>query len=119
MRAQLVQFQEQANGVFIVFVIAIGFALVPASIVSHIVGERVHQLKHMQMLSGMGLGAYWISNMVFDIVKAMIPCGIAIGLLYAFNFGYDNVWRVFLLFPLGVVPFTYASSFLFTNENVA
>jgi hypothetical protein len=118
-RAYLKQFQEQANGVFIVFVVAIGFALVPASMVSHIVGERVHQLKHMQILSGMGLGAYWVSNMLFDIAKAMIPSGIAIGLLYAFDFFYDNVWRVFLLYPLGVVPFTYVSSFLFQSENVA
>jgi ABC-type multidrug transport system fused ATPase/permease subunit len=29
------------------------------------------------------------------------------------------VWIVFLLFPLGIVPFTYVFSFLFTSENVA
>lgn len=46
-RAYLKDFQDQANGIFIVFVVAIGFALIPASIVSHIVGERVHNLKHM------------------------------------------------------------------------
>ena len=65
---------------------AIGFALVPSSIVSHIVGERVNNLKHMQVLSGMSLASYWVSNMIFDILKAMIPSGIAIGLLYAFGF---------------------------------
>lgn len=32
---------------------------------------------------------------------------------------YDNVWTVFLMFPVGVIPFTYVSSFLFTNENLA
>lgn len=86
MRAYLRNFQEQANGVFIVFVVAIGFALVPASMISHIVAERARNLKHMQVLSGMSLGAYWTSNMLFDMVKAMIPCGIVIGLLSAFNF---------------------------------
>lgn len=85
-RAYLKQFQEQANGVFIVFVVAIGFALIPASMVSHIVSERVKSLKHMQVLAGMNLTAYWISNMLFDICKALIPCGIVIGLLYAFDF---------------------------------
>lgn len=39
--------QKQVNGVFIVFVVSIGFALIPASIISHIVGERVKNLKHM------------------------------------------------------------------------
>ena len=66
--------------------VAIGFALIPASMISHIVGERKRNLKHMQVLSGMSLLSYWISNMLFDIVKAMIPSGIVIGLLYAFGF---------------------------------
>ena len=34
----------------------------------------------------MSLASYWVSNMIFDILKAMIPSGIAIGLLYAFGF---------------------------------
>ena len=29
------------------------------------------------------------------------------------------MWRVFLLYPLGIVPFTYATSFLFTSDHVA
>jgi len=87
--------------------------------ISHIVSERVKNLKHMQLLSGMSLTAYWTSNMLFDIIKAMIPSGIVIGLLKAFDFFYPDVWRVFLLYPLGIVPFTYASSFLFSNDSVA
>ena len=66
--------------------VAIGFALIPASMISHIVGERKKNLKHMQVLSGMSLPSYWISNMLFDIIKAMVPSGIVIGLLYAFGF---------------------------------
>jgi ATP-binding cassette, subfamily A (ABC1), member 3 len=91
-----------------VFVVSIGFALIPASMISHIVSERSRNLKHMQILSGMSVTAYWVSNIIFDILKALIPCGIVIGL-----------WRVFLLYPVGIVPFTYASSFLFTNDSVA
>ena len=118
-RNYLKQFQKQASGVFIVFVLSIGFALIPASIVSYIVSERAKNLKHMQLLSGMSLAAYWVSNMLFDILKALIPCGIVIGLLSAFDFFYDDVWRVFLVYPLGLVPFTYVTSFIFTSENVA
>jgi hypothetical protein len=118
-RDYLKQFQKQANGVFIVFVVSIGFALIPASMVSYIVSERVKNLKHMQLLSGMSLSAYWISNMLFDIIKALIPSGIVIGLLSAFDFFYPDVWREFLLYPVGIVPFTYVSSYLFGTESVA
>ncbi len=99
--------------------VSIGFALIPASMISHIVSERSRNLKHMQLLSGMSLTAYWVSNLFFDILKALIPCSIVIGLLKAFDFFYDDVWRVFLMYPVGIVPFTYASSFLFTNDTVA
>jgi ATP-binding cassette, subfamily A (ABC1), member 3 len=100
-------------------VVSIGFALIPASMISHIVSERVKNLKHMQLLSGMSLAAYWTSNMLFDILKALIPSGIVIGLLKAFDFFYPDIWRVFLLYPVGIVPFTYVSSFLFSNDSVA
>lgn len=99
--------------------VSIGFALIPASMISHIVSERSRNLKHMQLLSGMSLTAYWVSNLFFDILKALIPCSIVIGLLKAFDFFYEDVWRVFLMYPVGIVPFTYASSFLFTNDTVA
>lgn len=67
----------------------------------------------------MNLSAYWISNYIFDILKAEIPMGIVIGLMYAFNLNYDGVWVIFLLFPIGVIPFTYVTSFIFSNENIA
>lgn len=61
----------------------------------------------------MSLPAYWISNIIFDIIKAIIPSAIVIGLMYAFSLDYSNVWIIFLLYPIGVIPFTYVSSFLF------
>ena len=39
----------------------------------------------MQLISGLDLSAYWISNLCFDIVKAIIPSAIVIGLMYAFG----------------------------------
>jgi hypothetical protein len=56
--------------------------------------------------------------MLFDIVKGIIPCAIVIGLIYAFQVQYDWVWILFLLFPIGVTPFTYVTSFLFKSENM-
>lgn len=116
---KLRQRAASASGVFIVFVVSIGFALIPASVISFILNEREKNLKHMQMISGLNLSAYWVSNILFDIVKAIIPSAIVIGLMYAFELQYDNVWIMFLLFPVGVIPFTYVSSFLFSSENIA
>ena len=101
------------------FVVAIGFALIPASIVSVILVEREKNLKHMQLISGMNLSAYWISNYIFDILKSEIPMVITIGFLYVFSLDYEGVWVLFLLFPFGAVPFTYATSFIFSDENSA
>ena len=80
----------QVNGVFIVFVISIGFALIPASIISFIVYEKEKNLKHMQIISGMSLPAYWICNFAFDICKAFIPSALVVGLMYAFGVDVRN-----------------------------
>lgn len=39
----------------------------------------------MQLVSGMNLGAYWISNYIFDLFKALIPVVIVIALIFAFE----------------------------------
>lgn len=73
----------------------------------------------MQLISGMNLTAYWVSNMLFDVIKGIIPSAIVIGFIYAFDLNYDYVWILFLLYPIGVIPFTYVTSFIFTSETVA
>lgn len=116
------QFKDRAaqvDGMFIVFVVAIGFALIPSSIISYILYERDKNLKHMQWISGLNLSAYWISNYIFDICKAFVTMGLVIALLYIFDLGYANVWILFLLYPFGVIPFTYATSFMFSGELAA
>jgi hypothetical protein len=37
------------------------------------------------MISGMNLFSYWVSNYIFDILKAEITMGMTIGLMYAFD----------------------------------
>lgn len=59
--------------------------MIPASIISFLVNEREKNLKHMQLISGMNLSAYWISNIIFDVIKSIIPSAIVIGLMYAFE----------------------------------
>lgn len=99
--------------------VAIACALIPCVIISFIIKERELQLKHMQMSSGVSLPAYWISNLMSDIIKTYFPICIILLLTVIFDLKYDGVWALLLLYPLAIVPFTYITSFFFTNDTVA
>ena len=65
--------------------VSIGIAMVPVVMVAFILKERVESLKHIQLISGMNLPAYWISNMIADIVKVYIPMLLIIITSYCFG----------------------------------
>ena len=71
---------------------AIALALIPCVIISFIIKEREMQLKHMQLISGVSLPAYWISNIISDIVKTYIPIFIILLLTKIFSLEYVGVW---------------------------
>lgn len=116
---QLREKAESSSGLFIAFIVAIAFALIPQTIVQFVLHEREKKLKHMQVISGMSVAAYWISNLIFDIVKAIIPAAIVVGLKYAFGLDFKYTTLMLFLYPFGVIPFTYVTSFLFDTENDA
>jgi ATP-binding cassette subfamily A (ABC1) protein 3 len=111
--------EKAGSGIFLGFAIAIAFALIPTSIISFIVGEKVKNLKLQQIISGMSLISYWCANFCFDYIKAMIPSLLSIAFLYIFNHDLEYVWVLFFLFPTAIVPYTYASSFLFNTTTGA
>ena len=101
----------------LIFIVAIGFSILPATIVGAVMYERESKLKHIQVISGMNMCSYWFINVLFDIFKMEIPMVLSVGLLFAFQLEeYYQSAFVFLLFPIGVVPFTHAMSFLFASE---
>jgi len=67
----------------------------------------------------MNLLSYWIANLAYDTFKCSLPCFIVIWLLEVFNMEYNNVWKTIVLFPLAVVPYSYALSFVFEDESTA
>ena len=97
----------------------IALALIPGSIVSRIVGEKEKGLYHMQVVSGVDLRAYWISNFVFDLIMSYIPCISICLLMYWFNLGYNHVRKTLILLPWAVIPYTYIFSYLFEKEITA
>lgn len=71
----------------------------------------------MQLISGMSLKAYWISNMIADIIKVYVPCLLIILLSVIFKTDYAGVGLLFCLLPWALVPFTYITSFLFVDDT--
>lgn len=97
--------------------VGIGLALIPCAMISFILKEKMDSLKHMQLISGMSLPAYWISNMIADIAKVYIPLILMILLSVVFNCNYPGVWVLFMLLPWALVPFTYVTSFMFSDDS--
>ncbi len=101
----------------LLFVISVGLSLLPGLIVSGVMYERETNLKHMQIISGMNLCSYWIVNLLFDILKMEVPMILCCVLLYYFKMNdYFSAMFIFVAYPVGVVPFTHATSFLFQTE---
>ena len=73
-------------------IVSIALALIPCVIISLIIKERENQLKHMQVVSGVSLSAYWMSNLIADIAKTYIPIFIILILQVLFDLQYDGVW---------------------------
>jgi len=99
--------------------VGFAFCFMPCAIVSFIVMERVDNLRHMQVISGMSLPAYWLANMIADMIKLYIPIVIIILISIAFDSNYPGTWVLFMLLPPALVPFTYCTSFLFSKDNTA
>jgi len=110
---------EAASGIFVCFVVGIGFALIPASIASVIVGERQKSIKSIQVVKGIYKTAYWLAFALVDLLRAYLPCLATIWLIEIFDLRYGHVWKVLAIFPLAILPFTYATSYIFTRESTA
>jgi ABC-type multidrug transport system fused ATPase/permease subunit len=108
-----------ANSIFLVFCTAIAYSIIMTNIMSTVVVERNSNLKHVQLISGMRLSAYWVSNFVFDFIKIEITVIVTIIVLKGFSTGLNSSLIAYALFPFAVVPFTYCMSFLFTVDSAA
>lgn len=108
-----------ANAIFLVFCTAIAYSIIMTNIMSTVVVERNSNLKHVQLISGMRLSAYWVSNFVFDFIKIEITVIVTIIVLKGFSTGLNSSLIAYALFPFAVVPFTYCMSFLFTVDSAA
>ena len=67
----------------------------------------------------MNLAGYWIANVMSDILKCYVPMIFIMVLSVIFGVSIADFWVMFVLFPWAIVPFSYMTSFFFTNDTVA
>lgn len=67
----------------------------------------------------MQLKAYWVGNFIMDFIKMYLTIAITLILFEAFDFGMKTAWITYLVFPIGALPFTYMTSFLFSADSAA
>jgi ABC-type multidrug transport system ATPase subunit len=108
------------------FSIATSLLFVPAAFIVFIVVERQTKAKHQQMISGVSITAYWLSNFVWDCICYLLPFSLIITLLFAFDIkalivGPAQAPTIFCFFMFGPVsiPLIYLFSYLFDNPLTA
>uniref|UniRef100_A0A7S3ZF35 ABC transporter domain-containing protein n=1 Tax=Lotharella globosa TaxID=91324 RepID=A0A7S3ZF35_9EUKA len=113
--------QDSINQAFSAVVITIAFAFVPAGVAGFVIMERQSGSKHLQVISGVSILAYWLSNFLWDFLNFFPSCLIQLAVYSIYDldaFKDDALGVIFLgslLFALAVIPFTYCMSFLFKS----
>jgi ATP-binding cassette subfamily A (ABC1) protein 3 len=108
-------------------IFGLGFSFIPTGIVLFITKERENNVKHQHMISGVSLSAYWISNLVWDLIKHIIPAIVCSLMILAFQVDiynndkddYGAMWVLIVLGGVCEVPFSYMISFFFKSHSNA
>jgi len=90
-----------------------------------IVNERVSQVKHMQLMSGIQLWIYWLSNYIWDMFTITLASGLCVAIASYFqtaSMDGENIKAaavLCVLFAWSVTPFTFIFSKLFAAPQTA
>ena len=60
-----------------------------------------------------------MTNLTFDLIKMYLIVGMNLMVFAYFSINLGNAVYTLLLFPLGMIPFSYITSFIFKSVSVA
>ena len=83
--ANFEKLKKTTSGFIAAFMFSIGLSFIPASLITFIVKERNDNVKHQQIVSGVSLFSYWLSNYVVDMLKHMVPAVFGFLMVLAFD----------------------------------
>ena len=112
------------------FVVAMSMLMtlstVSSAYIMYIVRERQDSVKHLQMLSGTSVPAYWLSNYVWDVIVYLAVELVILLMLVMFDiraYVSDNrlgaVATSLLCYGLSIIPMLYLASFGFSSHASA
>ena len=99
--------------------LSVALALIPCVVVAFILNEREKQLKHQQLVSGTSIIGYWTANLMTDIIACFIPIIAIMMLNLSFDLQIEYTARFLILYPFAIIPFSYVTSFFFSDEIIA
>ncbi len=98
--------------------LTLAYTFIPASMIVFIIKEREYNSKHQQLVSGVNLFAYWLSNFIVDYCKYLIPAMFTYVMIFAFKlkFWYDGdkgsfMFLLLIFYGICFLPFIYLISF--------
>ncbi|XP_006136436.3 ATP-binding cassette sub-family A member 13 [Pelodiscus sinensis] len=106
--------------------IMLGLSILTASIGSSVVKDRVSGTKRLQHISGLGYKTYWLANFLYDMLFYLIPVGLCISVITAFQLSAftfrENLAAtalLLILFGYATLPWMYLMSRFFSSSDIA
>jgi ATP-binding cassette subfamily A (ABC1) protein 3 len=123
---QMGSFQNTAAGFICSILVSIAYAFIPASIIVVLVKERENNVKHQQIVSGVSILAYWLSNITVDFLKYLVPATATVCIMEYYDVTVytkeDNFYVVIILlalFGLDMLVSTYILTLFFRSPSKA
>ncbi|XP_069048180.1 phospholipid-transporting ATPase ABCA1-like [Lepisosteus oculatus] len=115
-----------STDVLVSICVIFAMSFIPASFVLFLIQERVTKAKHLQFVSGVNPGVYWVANFAWDMCNYTIPCLIVIAIFLCFQqkayVSLQNLPALVLLLVLygwSITPLMYPASFIFSVPSTA
>ncbi|XP_054835573.1 phospholipid-transporting ATPase ABCA7 [Eublepharis macularius] len=127
-KEQLSEAALMATSVDVLVSICVMFALsfVPASFVLFLIEERVSKAKHLQIVSGMKPGVYWLGNFAWDMCNYLVPAVLVVLIFLCFQqksyvspANLPTLILLLLLYGWSITPLMYPASFFFSVPSTA
>nr|XP_034973105.1 phospholipid-transporting ATPase ABCA7 [Zootoca vivipara] len=127
-KEQLSEAALMATSVDVLVSICVMFAMsfVPASFVLFLIEERVSKAKHLQIVSGMKPGVYWLGNFAWDMCNYLVPALLVVLIFLCFQqksyvslANLPALILLLLLYGWSITPLMYPASFLFSVPSTA
>ena len=109
--------KKSRNGFNLVFYISIALSLIPANFITIILREKQNKAKHLQILSGASIYAYWINNYIFELIKYYVVVGICLIILFIFKYYEKYLAVLYLFYGPALVSFTYVLNYFINREG--